>query len=325
MTYTLDFALALGSGKAGIADLRAQLVDTTGASVGAAVSTGFVEIGAGNYLWHYTSIPDGQRGGVKFYSNATPATVLAFGALNPEEAEYVDAKTSSRLAPTTPGNTLDVTATGTAGIDWGNIENKSTTVDLANTAVGSVGSVVGAVSVSVLNAAGVMFSDNQTLDMKLPALITAVGAPVALDSGSATIAGMLTKLADDNGGATFDATTDSQNKLATNVADVPTVAEFETRTLTAALLAKQMALLNATPSGTVAASPAPSATVFTTNLTETTADHYKGAFCVFASGVLLGQSRKIAGYDGTDKIITTSAFTEAPGAGDAFLILGRSE
>jgi hypothetical protein len=85
------------------------------------------------------------------------------------------------------------------------------------------------------------------------------------------------------------------------------------------------AILDATPTGTVSASPAPSATVFTTSLTETTADHYNGAFCVFTSGVLLGQSRKIADYDGTDKIITTSAFTEAPGAGDAFLIIGRSE
>ena len=97
MTYTLDFALSLGSGKAGLADLRAQLVDTGGASVGAAVSTGFVEIGAGNYLWHYAAIPDSHRGGVKFYSNATPATVLAFGALNPEEAENVDAKISTEL------------------------------------------------------------------------------------------------------------------------------------------------------------------------------------------------------------------------------------
>ena len=36
-----------------------------------------------------------------------------------------------------------------------------------------------------------------------------LGTPVALDGGSADIAGMLTKMADDNGGADFDATTDS--------------------------------------------------------------------------------------------------------------------
>jgi len=36
-----------------------------------------------------------------------------------------------------------------------------------------------------------------------------LGTPVALDGGGATIAGMLTKIADDNGGADFDAETDS--------------------------------------------------------------------------------------------------------------------
>lgn len=40
-----------------------------------------------------------------------------------------------------------------------------------------------------------------------------IGTPVALDGGSADISGMLTKLADDNGGADFDAETDSLEKL----------------------------------------------------------------------------------------------------------------
>lgn len=33
----------------------------------------------------------------------------------------------------TAGNTLDVTATGAAGIDWGNVENPTTAVDLSGT------------------------------------------------------------------------------------------------------------------------------------------------------------------------------------------------
>lgn len=36
---------------------------------------------------------------------------------------------------TTPANTLDVTATGAAGIDWGNVENQGTSVDLSATAI----------------------------------------------------------------------------------------------------------------------------------------------------------------------------------------------
>lgn len=96
MAYTADFSLALGPAMTGIADLRAQLVDTTGADTGSAVSTGFVEIGTGFYLWHYTAFPDGHRGGVKFYQAATPATILAFAAINPEELENTDVKTSTR-------------------------------------------------------------------------------------------------------------------------------------------------------------------------------------------------------------------------------------
>jgi hypothetical protein len=42
------------------------------------------------------------------------------------------------LIPTVAGRTLDVTATGAAGIDWGNVENPTTTVGLTNTTVGVV-------------------------------------------------------------------------------------------------------------------------------------------------------------------------------------------
>ena len=47
--------------------------------------------------------------------------------------------------------------------------------------------------------------------------IQAVGAPSAIDSGTATIAGMLLKIIDDNGGADFDATTDSLEKISNKV------------------------------------------------------------------------------------------------------------
>ena len=39
------------------------------------------------------------------------------------------------LRPTTAGRTLDVTASGAAGIDWGNVENAGTTVDLSATSI----------------------------------------------------------------------------------------------------------------------------------------------------------------------------------------------
>lgn len=50
----------------------------------------------------------------------------------------LDVAVSTRLAPTVASRTLDVTATGAAGIDWGNIENVTTTVGFTNTTVGTV-------------------------------------------------------------------------------------------------------------------------------------------------------------------------------------------
>lgn len=52
-----------------------------------------------------------------------------------------------------------------------------------------------------------------------------IGTPIALDSGTATIAGMLTKMADDNAGADFDAGTDSLQEIRDRVDAVPTAVE----------------------------------------------------------------------------------------------------
>jgi hypothetical protein len=95
MAYTSVFSLALGASFTGLTDLRAQLIDSGGANVGGAISTGFIEIGNGFYSWVNASIPDGHRGGVKFYSNASPSTFLAFGSINPEELENANVKSST--------------------------------------------------------------------------------------------------------------------------------------------------------------------------------------------------------------------------------------
>lgn len=69
----------------------------------------------------------------------------AIGAGNDSE-EMVFHITHAGMAPVTrtielyrpkvtAGNTLDVTATGAAGIDWGNVENASTSVDLSATSI----------------------------------------------------------------------------------------------------------------------------------------------------------------------------------------------
>ena len=105
MAYTLDFTIALGSSKTGLT-LNAQIVTTAGVDLGSAITTGFTEIGNGNYLLHTTAIPAGHRGGIKFYESGIPGTILAFAAINPEEAERVDVALST-LATTTALTTVD--------------------------------------------------------------------------------------------------------------------------------------------------------------------------------------------------------------------------
>jgi hypothetical protein len=87
MAYTLDFGIALGSVNTGLS-LEAQLVDSAGNPVGVPITTGFTEIGDGNYLWHATAIPANHQGGVIFKNQAGGA-VEAFTSINPQIEENV--------------------------------------------------------------------------------------------------------------------------------------------------------------------------------------------------------------------------------------------
>ena len=99
MAYALDFVITLGSSKTGLS-LKATLLDTAGSAVVGQtdLSTGFVELLAGTYQWHYAAFPDGHRGAVVFHTGAFAGTPvkLAASSVNPEEAENTDTKTSTR-------------------------------------------------------------------------------------------------------------------------------------------------------------------------------------------------------------------------------------
>jgi hypothetical protein len=73
----------------------------------------------------------------------------------------LDAAVTTRLAPTVAGRTLDVTATGAAGVDLGNVENPGTVLALSGTtikdatdvetAISGVNSAIGGVDIAVGN------------------------------------------------------------------------------------------------------------------------------------------------------------------------------
>jgi len=123
MAYTLDFSISLGSTKTGLT-LNGQLVDTAGVDVGVAIVTGFTEIGNGCYLLDHSTIPDDHRGGIKIYASSVPGTILAFGSINPEEAEYLDVAVSTRSTLTQADILSDATPFAGSNIDT-NIGSRS--------------------------------------------------------------------------------------------------------------------------------------------------------------------------------------------------------
>lgn len=115
-------------------------------------------------------------------TDAIGSQEIAASAIGVSEAPNLDAAISTRLAPTVAARTLDVTATGAAGIDWGNIENATTAVNFTATTIGGV------VMVQALSKA-------------------AIAQFFTTDSGTAyggAVAGSVVKeIADNSGGAGF--------------------------------------------------------------------------------------------------------------------------
>jgi hypothetical protein len=103
----------------------------------------------------------------------------------------LDAAVSSRLAPTVAARTLDVTAGGAAGVDWGNVENPTTAVNLSATnidvdqVVASVSGAVGSVTAGVTLAASAI----QAIWDALTSALTTVGSigKLLVDNINATI------------------------------------------------------------------------------------------------------------------------------------------
>jgi hypothetical protein len=79
MAYTITIPVVMGTGQGGLV-LRVQLKDAAGVNVGGLVTSGFVDLGDGNYGWT-GSIPDGFDGFAVFTDAGS--TVEAVAAINP--------------------------------------------------------------------------------------------------------------------------------------------------------------------------------------------------------------------------------------------------
>jgi hypothetical protein len=106
------------------------------------------------------------QSGLSTYSGGdTSGTTTLLARLTSTRAglmDNLDAAMTSRLAPTVAGRTLDVSATGEAGVDWANVGSPTTTLNLSGTTIstsqavasvsGSVGSVASAVTLPSIPA-----------------------------------------------------------------------------------------------------------------------------------------------------------------------------
>jgi hypothetical protein len=108
-----------------------------------------------------------------------------------------DTNTTGLLAPTTAGRTLDVTATGAAGIDWGNVENPTTAVNLSGTNIdpdqvvasvtGAVGSVTDAASFGIVHEGTAQSATGTTLVLASGAAFAndeLLGATIVITGGT---------------------------------------------------------------------------------------------------------------------------------------------
>lgn len=74
--------------------------------------------------------------------------------------------------------------------------------------------------------------------------------------------------------------------------------------------------------GTVTSAVTPTATVFSTDLPDTTPNVYQGRLILFTSGGLIRQVGNISAYSATNaKITVAGPFTAAPAVADAFIIV----
>ncbi len=197
MAYPLTIALPVG--ETGLT-LSAQLYNSDGTTNGSPVTTGFVErpTGSGNYFWTYAVFPDGFRGGVAI--TAAGVFKMSF-AMNPEEAENIDVKTSTRATPTAgapPAVTIvsPVLSSGNVqivrGDDYANADGRALTFDISDPG-NFLPSLAGATvrlktglpnrpNLAVLNVTGTVVTatgTTRTVRFELTSAQTAVLVPIA--------------------------------------------------------------------------------------------------------------------------------------------------
>lgn len=99
---------------------------------------------------------------IETYGNASAQHAFDLDTANPTVGGYASGQ--APLQPTVAGRTLDVTATGAAGVDWANVEGQATTVNLDGTRINAVDNLaVGTDSINTVATVGSTLTTGSTV------------------------------------------------------------------------------------------------------------------------------------------------------------------
>ena len=201
---------------------------------------------------------------------------------------------------TTPANTLDVSATGEAGLDWNNIGAPTTAVNLSGTNI-DVDQIVASVSGNV--------------DGSVATLTTLTAIPANWLTAAGTAADFGTEV----GTAVWATTTRVLTTADWNVGK--TGYTCDTTAINGSTTAAAQLALSCIEIESGVAEGTPSVTNITTDLAETQDDIYIGRTVIFTSGNARGEMSEITDYVGTTGEIIVTALANAPAVSDTFIIL----
>lgn len=286
-TPTLDFGSGLNASNVNIRDYSGGIeIENMGAGSGSynmsLEGNGQLVINANCSATSTVAI----RGNFTVTDNASGAVTLS------DEARF-------DVAQITGGSyALNTTANGNIGVDWANVENPSSAVNLANTTVNLVNTITTYTGNTVQTGdsfarlgapAGASVSvDIAALKAETVLIVEDTGTTIPALLPAALVGGRMSSDA-----VAISGSTEAADNL-----------EASAETIVS----------GAAAAGTL------STTEMTTNLTEATDDHYNGRLLTWTSGVLQDQQTDITDYDGSSKKLTYTAVTEAPSAGDTFVI-----
>lgn len=134
-----------GGAVASVTGAVGSVTGNVGGSVLGNVSGSVGSIAGVTFPSNFASLSVDLSGRVLLQPTQTGVTIPTVTSLTNSVTVGGYAVGQSPLQPTIAGRTLDVTATGAAGIDWGNVENQNAIVNLSATLVNQVNEVVGPV------------------------------------------------------------------------------------------------------------------------------------------------------------------------------------